>query len=69
MELQSGQQPAELTCAGLPRHAAGLSLVASLLVLEAHQVRIGLCAEMRPDADDVFVGHIYDPLHLQNKHR
>lgn len=66
---QSDQQQACLTCAGLPRHAAGLSLIVSLLVLEAHQVRIGLRAEMSANADDVLVGYIYDLLHLRNKQR
>lgn len=64
---QSDQQLACLTSAGLPGHAAGLSLIVSLLVLEAHQVSVSLRAEMSANADDVLVGYIYDLLHLQNK--
>lgn len=58
-----------LTSAGLPGHAAGLSLIVPLLVLEAHQVGVGLGAEVRPDADDVLVGHVYHLLHLWNRQR
>lgn len=53
-----------LTCAGLPQHAVGLSLIVSVLVLEAHQVRVGLRAETCSDTDDVLVGSVYHLLHL-----
>lgn len=53
-----------LTCAGLPRHAVGLSLIVSVLVLETHQVRVGLRAETSSDTDDVLVGSVYHLLHL-----
>lgn len=53
-----------LTCAGFPRHAVCLGLIVSLLVLETHQVRVGLRAEVGSDADDVLVGCVYHLLHL-----
>lgn len=58
------QNASSFTCAGLPRHAVGLSLIVSVIVLDAHQVRVGLGAEMRSDADDMLVGCIYHLLHL-----
>ncbi len=36
------QNRSSLTGAGFPRFAVGLSLIVSLLILETHQVRVGL---------------------------
>lgn len=58
-----------LTCAGLSRHAVGLSLIVSVLVLETHQVRVGLRAEASSDADDVLVGRVHHLLHLFKTHK
>ena len=58
---------ASLTCACLPRHAVGLGLVVPLLVLETHQVRVGLQAEAGPHTDDMLIGRVDHLLHLHNK--
>lgn len=55
-----------LTCPRLPRHAVGLGLVISLLILVTDQVRVGLRAESCSNADDMFIGCIYHLLHLKN---
>lgn len=61
------QNRSSRTCAGPARHAVGLSLIVSVIILDAHQVGVGLRAEMRSDADDMLVGCIYHLLHLENK--
>lgn len=60
----NGRSERPLTSASLPSHAVGLSLVVSVLILETDQVRVGLQAEMCPDADDVLIGRIHHFLHL-----
>lgn len=64
MQQQAGLLSA-LTCAGLARLAVGLRLIVPLLVLETHQVRVGLRAEPGSDADHVLVGCIQHLLHLE----
>lgn len=54
------------TCARLAGHAAGLRLVAAVLVLEAYQVGVCLQTQAGADADDVLVGAAHHPLHLEN---
>lgn len=61
------QNRSSRTCAGPARHAVGLSLIVSVIILDAHQVGVGLRAEMCSDADDMLVGCIYHLLHLENK--
>lgn len=62
--LMTWQNGSSLTCAGPARHAVGLSLIVSIVILDAHQVRVSLGAEVCADADDMLVGRIYHLLHL-----
>lgn len=56
-----------LTLPGLVVDADGLCLVVPIVVLHAHQMRVGLLVEARSPCEDVLVGFVHGFHHLQTK--